>query len=174
MFQITSKKVWMIHIRRIIHNIVTWLIDCRRFWIMIGFIELLRSVTQSDDSLTELYVVHSKDHWNYSTYKVFSEYPSHCLVSASNSGLSPYSGFSSGPRPQLPASPSNSSQQLNPIRSLNNSPANRLTPLHWLTPKSSLTTSRHGQHRKHRSFVVVYGPLPSTGRCLVVCFSVIA
>jgi hypothetical protein len=37
-----------------------------------------------------------------------------------------------------------------------------------------LTTQRHGPHRKHHSSAAVYGPLPSNGRCLVVCFVVVA
>jgi hypothetical protein len=35
-------------------------------------------------------------------------------------------------------------------------------------------TSRHGPHRKPRYSVPVNGPLPSSGRCLVVCFAVFA
>jgi hypothetical protein len=47
---------------------------------------------------------YSKHHCHYSTHKVFSVFTSRCLVTASSGGRSPSSGFSSCPRPQLPAS----------------------------------------------------------------------
>jgi hypothetical protein len=51
-------------------------------------------------------------------------------------------------------------------------------PRHWVKLNSSLTVlliiSRHGPLRRHRSSVAVYGPLPSKGRCLVICFAVVA
>jgi hypothetical protein len=46
-------------------------------------------------------VTHSKYHCNHSTHKIFSGFPSRYLVSVSNSGRSPYSGFPKYPRPQL-------------------------------------------------------------------------
>jgi hypothetical protein len=51
---------------------------------------------------------------------------SRCLVAASNGGRSPFSGFPNYPRPQLPASNSNSSQRLNFGSSLTHS----LRPCH--------------------------------------------
>jgi hypothetical protein len=47
---------------------------------------------------------HSQDHCNYSTHKVFSVFTNCCLVVASNSRCSPYSGFPNCPWSQLPAS----------------------------------------------------------------------
>jgi hypothetical protein len=37
-----------------------------------------------------------------------------------------------------------------------------------------LTVSRHGPHRKHCSSFAVYGLFYCNGRCLVVCFAVVA
>jgi hypothetical protein len=50
------------------------------------------------------WVTHLKDYCNYSTYKVFSIFTSHCLVAPSSSGRSTSSEFPNCPRPQLPAS----------------------------------------------------------------------
>jgi hypothetical protein len=65
-----------------------------------------------------------------------------CLVVASNGGYSPSSGFPNYPRPQLPASHSYSSQQLNPSSSLSNSITDFTNSLltDWLTslPKAKI------------------------------------
>jgi hypothetical protein len=53
---------------------------------------------------TTVSLSYSKDHCNYSIHKVFSMFSDCCLVSASNIGRSPSSGFPNCPRPQLPAS----------------------------------------------------------------------
>jgi hypothetical protein len=47
--------------------------------------------TNNYDNLTEL---HSKDHCNYSTHKVFSVFPSRCLIAATNGGHTSSSWFS--------------------------------------------------------------------------------
>jgi hypothetical protein len=60
-----------------------------------------------------LWVIHSKTYFNYSTYKVFSVYPSRCSVVASIGGRSSSSGFKNYPRAQLQTSHSNSSKRLN-------------------------------------------------------------
>jgi hypothetical protein len=62
-----------------------------------------------------------------------------CLVAASNGKCSPSSGFSNCPWPQLPASHSNSSQQLNPSGSLTHSLSLSLSLTHSLS--HSLTHS---------------------------------
>jgi hypothetical protein len=59
----------------------------------------------------------------------------HCLVAASNGGLSPSSVFPNHSQPQLPASNSNSSQQLNHSSSLMDSPTNSTDSL--LTNRNS-------------------------------------
>jgi hypothetical protein len=107
-----------------------------------------------------------------------------CLAAAFNGERSPSSGFPNCPRPQLPASHSNTSQQLNPSGSLTHQP-NQLTrsPTNSHT-NSSLTRSclvlllvityRHGSHRKRRSSVSVYVLLSSNGHCIVAYFAVVA
>jgi hypothetical protein len=55
------------------------------------------------------------------------------LVTASNGKHSPSSGFLNCPQPQLPASHSNSSQQLNPSGYLTHSPTNSLSLTKQLT-----------------------------------------
>jgi hypothetical protein len=75
--------------------------------------------------------------WLHFTFNYYTLCPQlrldcRCLVAASNGGRFPSSGFPNGPRPQLPASYSKSSQQLNPrgfltnklTHSLTNSPSN--------------------------------------------------
>jgi hypothetical protein len=57
--------------------------------------------TNNYDSLTEL---HSEDHCNYSTQKVFPGFTSRCLVAAFTGGRSPSSGFPNSPWPRLRAS----------------------------------------------------------------------
>jgi hypothetical protein len=47
---------------------------------------------------------HSKNYCNYSAHKVFSVFTSRYLVTASNGGRSPSSGFPNCPRPRPPAS----------------------------------------------------------------------
>jgi hypothetical protein len=49
-------------------------------------------------------VTHPKDYCNYSTLKVFSVFPSRCLVQASNRGRSTYSGLPKYTWPQPQAS----------------------------------------------------------------------
>jgi hypothetical protein len=86
-----------------------------------------------------------------------------CSVATSNGGRSPSFRFPDHPRPQLPASHSNSSR-LNFSSSLTHS----LSPL----------TSRHGPHRKHRSIIVVqllpWKPLLSNDYCTAASFAVVA
>jgi hypothetical protein len=86
-------------------------------------------------------------------------FTSRCLVAACNVGCYPSSGFANCPRPQRPASNSNSSQQLSPSSSLTNSLTNSVTHqpilLNWLSLTVLLITTRHGSHRKCRSSVSV-------------------
>jgi hypothetical protein len=90
---------------------------------------------------------------------------SRCCVTVSNGGCSPSYAFPNCPRPQPPASNSNSSQRLNLSSSLTDwlthSLTNKLSSLTLLksTDFTSLTvlliTSRHGLHRKYRFSVAV-------------------
>jgi hypothetical protein len=86
-----------------------------------------------------------------------------CLAAAFNGGFSPYSEFQKCPRPQLPGSPSNSSQKLNGKCTLTDCSSYNFSII-----DSSLIlriTSRHEQHRN---------ALPSLifmGRCLVTAVS---
>jgi hypothetical protein len=69
--------------------------------------------------------------WQHYYTSVHSHFfTSRCLVAVSNGGLSPTSVFPNGPRPQLPASHSNSSQRLNQSSSISlaNSRPNSLNP----------------------------------------------
>jgi hypothetical protein len=92
-----------------------------------------------------------------------------CLVATSNVWRSPSPGFPNYPRPQLPASHSNSSERLNRSSYLTNSPTHppeRLTgPVYNISAPIA---------QKHRSSVAVYTPLHSNGRCLVAYFAVVA
>jgi hypothetical protein len=69
-----------------------------------------------DDSLTPWYSkwLHITVHYYKHTSVHSHVFTSCCLVSASNSGQSPSSGFPNSLRPQQPASNSNSSQWLKP------------------------------------------------------------
>jgi hypothetical protein len=81
--------------------------------LVIGFIELLQLVTASKDyALTVLHTSQITMGHTRSSPSV-TIFTSHCLVVASNCGRSPSSGFPNCPRPHLPASYHNSSQQLN-------------------------------------------------------------
>jgi hypothetical protein len=78
------------------------------------------------------------------------------LSSGFNGGRSHSSGFLHYPRPELPASHSNCSQQLSPSSSLTNSVTHQQTnstDFHQLTVL--LIASRHGSHRKHRTIIAV-------------------
>jgi hypothetical protein len=102
-----------------------------------------------------LLLIHTHTHTHISVYShVFT---SRCLVGASNSGHPPSSGFPNCPRPQLPASHSNSSQQLSPSCSLTNSITNLAThqPTNSTQLICLLIISRHGPHRKYRSTIAV-------------------
>jgi hypothetical protein len=74
-------------------------------------------------------------------FSAFCIFISRCLVAISNGGRSPFSGFPNYPRPQLPASNSDSSQRL-----CRSSPLTLSLSLHWLI---LLIIFRHGPHRKH-------------------------
>jgi hypothetical protein len=84
-----------------------------------------------------------------------------CLVAAFNCRRSPSSGF---PNYHRASATSFSQQQLTtkPLQFSN------------LLKTLLITVSRHGPHRKYRSSVAVYEPLPSNDRCLVVGFAVVA
>jgi hypothetical protein len=81
------------------------------------------------------------------------------LVMASNGRRSSSSRFLNCPQHQLPASHSNSSQQLNHTgyltHSLTHPPTNSLTPLTWLLTVL-LIMSQPGPHRKHCSSVAMH------------------
>jgi hypothetical protein len=91
------------------------------FGSVIGFIELLLQLvtTSKDYAFT---VLHSsqiaKGHTSSSQPDTI--FTSRCLVAAANGGRSPSCGFANCPRPQLPTSKSNNSQQLNPSSNLIN------------------------------------------------------
>jgi hypothetical protein len=101
-----------------------------------------------------------------------------CLVAAFESLSSPSYGFLKRPRPQPPTSNSNGLQGLSPNSYLTNSLTqlltNKLTQYNWLPLTVLLIISRHIPQRKHCSSVAVQCPLPSNGRCLVVCFATVA
>jgi hypothetical protein len=82
-----------------------------------------------------------------------------CSVAASNGGRSPSSGSQNYSRPQLPASHSNSSWELNLSSSLThwltNSVTHLLTQLNSHYPTVPLIISLYGLHRKHHSTIAV-------------------
>jgi hypothetical protein len=98
----------------------------------------------------------------YLTHAVVSTvFTTRCSVAASNGWRSSPSEFPNYLLPQLPASNSDSLQQLDLSSSLTQS----LT----IQPSNSLLTVlliifRHGPHRKHRYSFAAYGLLPSTGK----------
>jgi hypothetical protein len=123
------------------------------FGLVIGFIEFLQHVT-TNTITTTVWVIHSKFHCNYSTHKVFSVLLSRCSVAALNIVHPPYTGFPNCPRPQLPASHSNSSQRLSTSSYLTHSSTNTLHSTDWLKSKRVLLiTFRRGPRRKRRSSV---------------------
>jgi hypothetical protein len=65
-------------------------------------------------------------------------FPGPFLVAASNGGHSPYSEFPNYPRPQLPASHSNSSQRLNRSSPLTHALAGSFNSTDWLTDSELL------------------------------------
>jgi hypothetical protein len=131
-----------------------------RFGMVIGFSELLQLVTTSKDyALTILHTSQITIGHTRSSQSV-TVFTSHCLVIASNSGCFPSSGFPNCPQPQLPASHSNNSQQLNPSGHLTKCNSQLLL----------LTTTQHRPRGKHHSSVVVYGPLPSNCQLHNSCF----
>jgi hypothetical protein len=92
------------------------------------FLKLLQLATTSTGyALTILYtsqitVGHTRPSQSVTVFT------SRCLVTVSNNGRSPSSGFPKCPRHQLPASHSNSSQRLNCSSPLTNSPLNTSFP----------------------------------------------
>jgi hypothetical protein len=143
----------------ILSTIVEWLQT--GFGLVMRFIELLQlAATSMDYALTVLHTSQITIGHTRSSQSV-TVFTSRCLVAASIGGGSPSSGFPNRTRPQLPATHSNSSQWLNPSGYLTHQPA-QLDSLTVL-----LIISRHVPHRKHSSSVV-YGLLPSNGRCLIV------
>jgi hypothetical protein len=84
------------------------------FDLVIGFIDLIQFVTTSKNyTLTVLHTSQITIGHTRSSHSLILT--SRYLVAASNDGRSPSSRFPNGPRPQLPVSKSNSSQQLNQI-----------------------------------------------------------
>jgi hypothetical protein len=102
------------------------------------------------------WVTHSKTDCNYSAHKAFSVFTSRCLVAASNSGLSPSSGFPNSPQPQLPASHFSQLQLSTDSTTVQSSAVNFC----WSSPAQSFLVSgtlellllviypRHGTHWK--------------------------
>jgi hypothetical protein len=133
---------------------------------MIGFIELFDTAS---DYTSQFIITHT-----YSS--VHSHvFTSRCLVAASNSGRSPFSGF-----PIIPASATSfSHQQLtrtepqhfsnSPTDWLTESFTNQLISIDWL-----LITSRQGSRRKHCFPVVVCNCVPWKHACLRSHYSVTA
>jgi hypothetical protein len=123
---------------------------------VIGFIEHLQNVTTNNyDSFTELHTLKITV-TTYSTHNVFLVFLSRCFVAASKGGCSHSSGFMNCPRPQLPASNSNSSQGLDVSSSLIHQPT-LCAALH--------ITSRHGPRRKHRFTLFLYPIVPWKHAC---------
>jgi hypothetical protein len=108
--------------------------------LVIGFIEHLQNVTTSNYSATVIShkLQFTTARTNFSQFATVST--SRCLLVTSNGGRSTYSGFPNYPRPQLPATNSNSSQYLN-CSSLTNLQTNPSLPCTALTP--SLGTVSH-------------------------------
>jgi hypothetical protein len=83
--------------------------------------EILRLVTTSNDyaftvlHTSQITIGHARSSQSVTVFT------SRCLVASSNGGRSPSSGLPNCPRPQLPASHSNSSERLNPSAYLTNS-----------------------------------------------------
>jgi hypothetical protein len=134
------------------------------------------------DSFIHSSWLHSTDHCHTETIVHGHVSISRYLAAAFNRRRSSPSGFPNCPRPQLPVSKSNSSQQLNPSSLLTHSFTNHLiinsiqlnsTQLNSIQLTVLLITFRHRPHRKHRSFVAVYGTLHSNGSCLAVCSAVV-
>jgi hypothetical protein len=94
------------------------------FGLVIGFIGLF---DRARDYTLQFSVTHTHTHTHTSVHSHVST--SRRSVAASNSGLFPSSGLPNCPRPQLPASNSNSSQLLNLSSSFANSLTNQLTQL---------------------------------------------
>jgi hypothetical protein len=93
------------------------------FGSVIKFTEILQLVTTGNDCIPA--VLHTSqlttEHTRSSRSVKF--FTSRCLVAAPNSGLSASPGIPNCPRPQLPASNSNSSKQLHPSDYLNTTPS---------------------------------------------------
>jgi hypothetical protein len=121
-----------------------FLIYCSNFsdyrWILDWWPGLLYSLIQC---MTTLYSSLLHPHWCLQ-----SQLHWHCLVAASSGGHSPSFGFPNCPRPQLPASHSNSSQQLNPSSYLTHSLTDQLTAKLLLALASTviLGSKSHGTH----------------------------
>jgi hypothetical protein len=110
-------KVWQI--------IVTILVIIDGVWLVLGFIELLQLVTTSKGyALTVLHTSQITIGHIRSSQSV-TDFYCRCLVAASNGGRSLSSGHPNCPRPQLQASHSNISQQLDPSGYLANSLTNQ-------------------------------------------------
>jgi hypothetical protein len=93
-------------------------------WFSIGnriYWTLQLVITSKDYALTVLYTSQIAIRQTKS-FQCLTFFTSHCLVAAYSGGLAPCSGFLNCPRPQLPASHSNSSQ-LNRSSSLTHSPS---------------------------------------------------
>jgi hypothetical protein len=136
--------------------------------------------TSKDYALTVLHTSQiSTGHTRSSqSVRVFT---SRCLLVAFKGERSLSSGFPNCPRPQLPASHSNSSQ-LNPIGYLTHPLTHQQINVSLIDLSLVLfITFRHGLHRNHRSFVAVYGLLTSNGRlsCLqnswfdLICYNIL-
>jgi hypothetical protein len=112
------------------------------FKLVSGFIELLKLIITS--KAYALTVLHTSQIaiGHIRSSKFVTVFTSSCLVAASNSGRSPSSGFPNYPPPQLPASHSDSSQQLNPSGYLADWLTNQLT--HEPNDSSPLTACLSG------------------------------
>jgi hypothetical protein len=98
-------------------NLITYchviLVNIDGVWIGNRIYCAITTRSYKDYALTVLHTSQiTVEHTKYSqSVRVFT---SRCLVAVYNNGRSPSSGFPNYHRPQLPASNSNSSQQLNP------------------------------------------------------------
>jgi hypothetical protein len=150
--------------------------------LMIGFVRLFDTASNYTLQFT---ITHAHTHTHTHTSVHSHVFITRCSVAASNNGDS----LSSGSRTVAGVS-----YQLLTATACNDwtsavlwltdwltdwltkSLTHQLTQLNWLTLSSltlPLITPRQGPHRKYRSIIAVYRPLPSNDNCLAVCFGVV-
>jgi hypothetical protein len=150
------------------------------FGLVTGFIELLQYATTGKDYV--LTVIHTSQITigPTSSSQSVTVFTSRCSVVASNGGLSASSGFPNCPRPQLPASHSNSSEQLNSSGYLINSLTHQPTTDTVLArPTCNISAPQKTPFLCCSAIVAVETclfaePLLTIGCCIIAYFAVIA